>query len=56
VARGSDEVEEDVDSVVAKSGVALDAGLFCEDVVVLSLEVANNLREAAFVSKCSKRS
>lgn len=45
-----DEVKEDVDTVVAESGVTLDAGLFCEDVVVLSLKVTNYFREAAFVS------
>lgn len=47
VAGGRDEVEEDVHAVVAEAGVTLDARLLGEDVVVLSLEVANDLGEAS---------
>jgi hypothetical protein len=42
-----DEVEKGVDAVVAEARVALDARLLGENVVVLALEVANNLGEAA---------
>lgn len=40
-----DEVEKDVNTVVAESRVALDARLLCENVIVLSLEITNNLGE-----------
>lgn len=50
MARGGDKVEQRVDAVVAEAGVSLDAGLLREDVVVLTLEVAHNLCEAAPVS------
>ena len=42
-----DEVEEDVDTVIAEARVTLDARLFGENVVVLSFEVAYNLGETA---------
>lgn len=41
-----DEVEHGVDAVVPEAGVTLDTRLLCKDVVILSLEEANNLREA----------
>ncbi len=46
-----DEVEEGVDAVVAEAGVALDARLLGENVVVLPLEVSNNLGKPA---KCTE--
>jgi len=48
---GSDKVEQRVDTIVAESWVTLDTGLLCENIVVLSLEIANNFTEAVFVSK-----
>ena len=42
-----DKVEEGVHSVVAEAWVTLDTRLFGENVVVLPLEVANDLLEAA---------
>lgn len=47
MASGRDEVEQSVDAVVAEARVTLDAGLFCEDVVVFALEVAENFLEAS---------
>jgi hypothetical protein len=41
-----DEVEQDVNTVVAESGVTLDTGLFGKNVIVLALEVANDFAEA----------
>jgi hypothetical protein len=35
-----------MDTIVAESWVTLNARLLCKNVVVLSLEVANNLAEA----------
>jgi len=46
VTSGSDEIEKDVDAVVAESWVTLDPRLLGKNVIVLSLEVANNLGEA----------
>ena len=46
VTGGCDEVEQDVNTVVAESGVTLDTGLFGEDVVVLALEVADDFAKA----------
>jgi hypothetical protein len=45
-----DEVEQDMNTVVAESGVTLDTGLFGENVVVLALEVADDFAEAVNVS------
>ena len=42
----SDEVEESMNTIVAESGVTLDTGLLCQNVIVLSLEVANNFTKA----------
>ena len=42
-----DKVEEGMNTVVPEPGVTLDTRLLGQDVVVLSLEVANNLGEAA---------
>lgn len=38
-----DEVQQDVDAIVAESGVTLDTGLLGENVVVLPLEVSDDL-------------
>jgi hypothetical protein len=46
VSGGRDEVEENVDAVVAEAGVTLDARLLGQDVVVLPLEVADDLGKA----------
>jgi len=45
-----DKVEKSMDTVVAESGVTLDTGLFCQNIIVLSLKVANDLAEAAILS------
>lgn len=42
----SDEVKHGVHTVVSEAGVTLDTGLLGQNVVVLSLEVANNFGEA----------
>lgn len=47
VAGGSNEVEHGMYTVVPESRVTLDSGLLSQNIVVLSLEVANNFREAA---------
>lgn len=49
VAGGCDEVEESVDTVVAEAGISLDSRLLCKDIIVLSLEVANDLAERRLV-------
>jgi hypothetical protein len=41
-----DEVEQRMNTIVAEAGVTLDTGLLCENIVVLSLKIANNLTEA----------
>jgi len=43
---GCDEVEEDMDTIVAEARITLDARLLCQDVIVLSLEVTDDLGEA----------
>lgn len=40
-----DEVEQGMDTVIAEAGVTLDTGLLCKDIVVLTLQVANNFLE-----------
>ena len=45
MAGGSDKVQERMDSVVSESRITLDTRLFGKNVIILSLEVANNLRE-----------
>lgn len=51
---GRDKIEESVNTVVPEPGVTLDTRLFSQDIVVLALEVANNLGEAA-VRQCQRR-
>jgi hypothetical protein len=46
MASGCDEVQQHVHTIVAETGVTLDAGLLGENVIVLSLEEANDLGEA----------
>lgn len=41
-----DEVEEGVDTVVPEAGVTLDARFFGQDVVILTLKVANYFLKA----------
>lgn len=43
-----DEVKHSVDTVVPESGVTLDTRLLGQNIIVLSLEIANNLGEARF--------
>ena len=47
MARGCNEVEKDVDSIVAETWVTLDTGLLCENIIVLSFKEANNLAKAS---------
>ena len=46
MACGCDEVQQHVHTVVPEAGITLDARLLGENVVVLPLEEADNLREA----------
>lgn len=41
-----DEVQQNVHTVVAESGVTLNTRFLCENVIVLTLEVADDLSEA----------
>lgn len=52
VAGGCDEVEHGVDTVVPEARVTLDTRLLCENVVILPLEEADDLRETG-LSKVS---
>lgn len=52
----SDEVEEGVDTVVPETRVTLDTRFLCENVVVLSLEKAEDLLECWFVVKVVAKS
>jgi hypothetical protein len=58
MASWSDEIKQSVNTVVAESGIAFDAGFFSQNVVVLSFEVADNLTEAVWyhVNQWSLRS
>lgn len=40
---GSDKVKHSVDSVVSEAGVTLDTRLLGKNIIILSLEVANDL-------------
>jgi hypothetical protein len=44
-----------VDTIVSETRVTLDTGFFRENVIILSLEIANNLGEAASISLCDSR-
>lgn len=41
-----DEVEQDVNAVVAEARITLDTRLLRKDVIVLSFEITNDFREA----------
>ena len=43
-----------MDTVIAESGVTLDTRLLCENVIVLSLEIANNFTKALSLSAMFK--
>jgi hypothetical protein len=49
VSRRADEVEKGVDTVVPEAGITLDTRFFSQDVVVLTLEVANYFLEAVHI-------
>jgi len=46
MARRCDEVQQNVDAVIAEARITLDARLLGKNVIILPLEVANNFREA----------
>jgi hypothetical protein len=46
-----DEVEQHVNTVVSEARITLDTRFLSKNVVVLTLEIANNLREAVLVSE-----
>jgi hypothetical protein len=46
MASRSDEVKQSVNTIVAETGITLDTGLLCENIVVLSLKIANNFTKA----------
>lgn len=46
VASGCDEVEKHVNAIVPETGVTLDPGLLCKNIIVLALKVADNLAKA----------
>lgn len=52
--RRGDKVEHGVDSVVPETGVTLDTRLLRQNIVVLSLKITNDLREA-IVTAISKQ-
>lgn len=47
MSRGCNKVKQSMHAVVSESRITLDTGFFCENVVVLPFQVANDLREAA---------
>ena len=50
----SDEVEKSVDTIVTETRITLDTGLFCQNIIVLSLKITNNFAETSrTVSYCS---
>ncbi len=50
MAGGCDKVQKHVNSVVTESRVTLDTRLLRKNIIVLSLEIADNLAEASTVS------
>ena len=46
---GLHEVQKHVDSIVPEARVTLDPALLCQDVIILTLEVARDLAEGGFV-------
>ena len=51
VTGGCDEVEQNVNTVVAESGITLDTGLLSENIVVLALEVADDFAKAGYAGQ-----
>ena len=45
-----DEVEQGVNAIVAETGVTLDTGLLCKNIIVLSLEVTDDFTKALVMS------
>ena len=43
---GCDEIEKNVNTIVAETRVTLDTGLLCKNIIVLSFKEANDLAEA----------
>ena len=41
-----DKVEQGMDTIIPESGVTLDTRFFRKDVIILTLKMSNNLREA----------
>jgi hypothetical protein len=46
VSGGGDKVEKSMDTVVPETGITLDARLFSQDVIILTLEIANYFLKA----------
>jgi len=42
-----DKVKESMNTVIAESGVSLDTGFRCKNIIVLSLKITNDFGEAA---------
>jgi hypothetical protein len=51
MAGGCDKVKHGVDAVVPETGVTLDTGLLGQNVIILSLKIADDLREAILSCK-----
>jgi len=49
VTGGCDEVEQRVDSVVSETRITLDSRFFRQDVIVLSLEVADDFAKGCLI-------
>lgn len=47
MASRSDEVEQGMNTIITESWITFNAGLFCKNVVVLPLEIADDFSEAA---------
>ena len=41
-----DEIEQSMNTIVAETRVTLDTGLFCKNIVVLALKIANYFTKA----------
>lgn len=46
MASRSDKVEQGMNTIIPESGVTLDTRFFCKDVIILTLKMSNDLREA----------
>ena len=47
-----DEVKQDVDTIVPETRVTLDTRLLSKNIIILSLEIADNLSKAGSISLC----